>query len=41
MNVINEIKDILGRSPDFADGIMMRMYFELGLQQNQDISIAW
>ena len=25
-----EMKDILGRSPDYADAVMMRMYFEIG-----------
>ena len=35
------MKDSLGRSPDYADTMMMRMYFELGLQANQDISVVW
>jgi len=25
----DKVKDVLGRSPDFADAIMMREYFEL------------
>jgi hypothetical protein len=37
----DEIKSIIGRSPDYADAIMMRMIFELGLQANQDISVVW
>ena len=37
----DQMKEILGRSPDYADTMMMRMYFELGLQGNQDISVVW
>jgi len=25
----DKVKEILGRSPDFSDALMMRMYFEL------------
>ena len=35
------IKETLGRSPDYADAMMMRMIFELGLQANQEISVVW
>ena len=36
----DDVKDVLGRSPDFADMMLMRMYFELerpmSVQQNND-----
>lgn len=31
------IKEIIGRSPDFADTLAMRMYFELESEKNRDI----
>lgn len=37
----DQIKEIIGRSPDWADNLMMRMYFELGLQANTEISVVW
>ena len=38
-NQVN-MKDLLGRSPDFGDNLKMRMIFELG-KSSQDISVAW
>jgi len=34
------MKDLLGRSPDFGDNLKMRMIFELG-KSAADVSIAW
>lgn len=33
-----DIKEAIGRSPDFADMIMMRMFFELNIDQEPDIT---
>lgn len=33
------VKALLGRSPDYADAVMMRMYFEL--KQEKDIDFGW
>lgn len=35
-----EIKEFLGRSPDFADAIMMRMFFELRMRRKAGISMG-
>jgi hypothetical protein len=35
----DKMKEALGRSPDFADALMMRMYFELGKAMNVGIHI--
>lgn len=35
----DEMKELLGRSPDYADAMMMRMYFELGQPERINISI--
>lgn len=32
-----EVKDLLGRSPDYSDNLMMRMYFELKKPVSEDI----
>ena len=37
----DEIKDTIGRSPDFADSLMMRCYFDLGILNNPEIEIEW
>jgi len=36
-----DIKEIIGRSPDFADSMMMRMYYELGMESFTDIAVVW
>ena len=48
MQIINkeEMKDILGRSPDFADAMMMRCWFDLGqpsvtASEDYEVSIEW
>ena len=40
----DEIKDVIGRSPDFADSLMMRCFFGLGMPGNEEmteVSIEW
>jgi len=37
----DDIKDIIGRSPDFADSLMMRCYFDLGAVMSPEVSIEW
>ena len=27
----DKVKDLIGRSPDYSDALMMRMYYELGM----------
>lgn len=34
-----EIKEIIGRSPDFSDGLMMRYYFELKVRKEMTIIV--
>ena len=33
-----DIKNIIGRSPDYSDALMMRMWFELGRNETK---IEW
>lgn len=35
-----EMKDVIGRSPDFSDTMMMRMYYELG-NNNNEVALFW
>ena len=35
----DEVKELLGRSPDFADALMMRMWFELKPIFMEDLSL--
>ena len=37
----DEMKEMIGRSPDFADSMMMRCYFGLGEVENFDICVEW
>ena len=37
----DNIKDIIGRSPDFADAMMMRMYFDLDAVMQPEVAIEW
>ncbi|HVI80408.1 MAG TPA: hypothetical protein VM715_20095, partial [Candidatus Acidoferrum sp.] len=37
----DEIKELLGRSPDFADMLMMRMFFELQEADKVHVAKQW
>ena len=37
----DEMKETIGRSPDFADAIKMRVFFELNNQNDGGVSVEW